>query len=137
MKKLILFVLALVCVLGLAGCSGNMAFDGMALHIGEAAKITIKTDPAGREVNIADREFIQSITANINSLSFEKSTAVDGKADYAYMLTWFDAKNNQIMSITITEENGHQIIYNGHHYRVSADLAIDTELIQKMLDAAA
>ena len=105
MKKYIALVLALVCVLGLAGCSDkNMTFD-----IGTANKINIKSGLTGDEVNIADNEFIQSITENINSLRFEKTSKVNGKVGYAYMLTWFDTEDNQIARITITEENGYQI----------------------------
>ena len=133
MKKLILFVLTLACVSGLAGCSGSMVLDSMTFHIGEAAKITVTTDRADREVDIVDREFIQNMTENINSLRFEKTSAVDGSVKYAYLLTWFDTENHQIASITITEENGHQIVYDGYRYRVGAGQNVDTELIRKTL----
>ena len=132
MKKYIALVLALVCVLGLAGCSDkNMTFD-----IGTANKINIKSGLTGDEVNIADNEFIQSITENINSLRFEKTSKVNGKVGYAYMLTWFDTEDNQIARITITEENGYQISHDGYYYKVGADLCIDTELIDEMLNIA-
>ncbi len=49
MRKYIALVLALVCVLGLVGCSDkNMTFD-----IGEASKMNIKSGITGGEVNIA------------------------------------------------------------------------------------
>ena len=48
MKKLMALVLALVCVLGLVGCSDkNMTFD-----IGTANKINIKSGLTGDEVNM-------------------------------------------------------------------------------------
>ena len=132
MKKYIALVLALVCVLGLAGCSDkNMTFD-----IGTANKINIKSGLTGDEVNIADNEFIQSITENINSLRFEKTSTTDGKVGYAYMLTWFDTDDNQIARITITDENGYQISHDGYYYKVGADLNIDTALIDEMLNIA-
>lgn len=132
MKKYIALVLALVCVLGLVGCSDkNMTFD-----IGTANKINIKSGLTGDEVNIADNEFIQSITENINSLRFEKTSKVNEKVGYAYMLTWFDTEDNQIARITVTEENGYQISHDGYYYKVGADLCIDTELIDEMLNIA-
>ena len=55
MRKYIALVLALVCVLGLAGCSDkNMTFT---FDIGEASKINIKSGLTGDELNIADNEF--------------------------------------------------------------------------------
>ncbi len=132
MKKLIALLLALVCVLGLLGCSDkNVTFD-----IGTASTINIKSGLTGDEVNIADNEFIQNITENINSLRFEKTSATDGKVGYAYMLTWFDTEDNQIATITITEENGYQISHDGYYYKVGADLSIDTALIDEMLNIA-
>ena len=132
MKKYIALFLALVCVLGLAGCSDkNMTFD-----IGTANKINIKSGLTGDEVNIADNEFIQSITENINSLRFEKTSKVNGKVGYAYMLTWFDTEDNQIARITITEENGYQISHDGYYYKVGADLCIDITLINELLNSA-
>lgn len=132
MKKLIAMVLAIVCLLGLVGCSGkNVTFD-----IGSASKINIKSGLTGDEANIADPAFIHSITENINSLRFEKTSASDGKVGYVYMLTWFDSEDNQIAEIIITEENGYQISHNGYYYKVGADLCIDTELIAEMLNIA-
>ena len=132
MKRLIALVLALVCVSGLVGCSDkNMTFD-----IGSATKINIKSGLTGEEANIADNEFIQIITENINSLRFEKTSATDGKVGYAYMLTWFDTEDNQIARITITDENGYQISHDGYYYKVGADLCIDTELIGEILSIA-
>lgn len=132
MKKFIALALALVCVLGLVSCSDkNMTFD-----IGGASKINIKDGLTGDEANIVDNEFIQNITENINSLRFEKTSATDGKVGYVYMLTWFDAEDNQIAKITITEENGYQISHDGYYYKVGADLCIDTALIGEMLNIA-
>lgn len=123
MKKLIAFVLALGCVLAFAGCTDKtMTFD-----IGEASKLDVKS-PLG-EATISDNAFIHSITENINSLEFEKTSATDGKDDYVYLLTWFDAEDKQIASIAITEENGYQIRHNGYYYKAGADLCIDVKSI--------
>ena len=132
MKKIIAIVFAILCVMSIEGCSNkNMTFD-----IGEAAKINIKSGLTGEEVNIADNEFIKDITENINSLRFEKNSSTDGKVGYAYMLTWYDADGAEIADITITDENGYQISHDGYYYKVGADLNIDIELIDEMLNIA-
>lgn len=64
----------------------------------------------------------------------EKTSAADGKAGYAYMLTWLDAKDTQLARITITDENGYQISRDGYYYKVGADLSIDIELLDEMLN---
>jgi len=133
MKKLITFVFTLICILGLIACANkNMTFD-----IGAASIINIKSGLTGDEINVTDKEIIQSITQDINSLRFEKTSASDGKVGYVYMVKWFDADNKQIESITITEENGYQISYGGYFYKVGADLSIDVTLINEMISAVA
>lgn len=132
MKKLIAIVLALACVLSLVSCGDkDLTFD-----IGEASKINIKSGLTGDEVNIADNEFIESITENINSLRFEKTSAADGKVGYVYMLTWFDIEDKQIASITVTDENGYQISHDGYYYKAGDDRSIDIELIAEMFSIA-
>ena len=133
MRKIIILVLALTCMLGLAACNGrNLRFD-----IGVANSIHIKSGLTGDEINITDEEIIQSITQDINSLRFEKTSKSDGKVGYVYMIKWFDADGEQMESITITEENGYQISYEGYFYKVGADLCIDVTLINGMLGTTA
>ena len=128
----IIGALFIIAVIGLVSIfSKNMTFD-----IGEAAKINIKSGLTGEEINIADNEFIKDITENINSLRFEKTSSTDGKVGYAYMLTWYDADGAEIADITITDENGYQISHDGYYYKVGADLNIDIELIDEMLNIA-
>ena len=138
-KKVILgisvvLLLALVCVIGFLsiGCAaGNMTFN-----IGKASKINIKSGLAGDEANIVDAEKIQQITEDINALRFEKTSKVNGKVGYVYMLTWFDKEGNQVERITITDANGYQISHDGYYYKVGADLCIDITLINELLNSA-
>ena len=133
MRKIIILVLALACMLGLAACNGRtLRFD-----IGVANSINIKSGLTGDEINIMKKETIQSITQNINSLRFEKTSESDGKVGYVYMVKWFDADGKQMESITITEENGYQISYGGYFYKVGADLCIDVTLINKLISTTA
>lgn len=130
MKKLVALILSLTFVLALVGC-GN---KGLTLDIGEASKISITSGLTGDKVDISDKESIKNITENINSLRFERTSVDDNKKNgYAYMLTWFDTEDKQIARITITDENGYQISYDGYYYKVGADLCIDTDLINEML----
>ena len=127
MKKLIAFVLSIACILGLVSCSDkNMRFN-----IEAASSIDIKSGLTGDEVILADKEFIQKITENINSLRFEKASPSDEDDGYIYSLTWLDKEDKPIETIMITEENGYQIRHDGYYYRVGADLAIDTEMIDR------
>ena len=130
MKKLIALVLALACVLSIVGYFNKY----MTFHIGAASKINIKSGLTDDEVTVVNNEFIQRITENINSLRYVKTSATDGKVDFVYMLTWFDAEDNQIARITMTEENGYQINHDGYYYKVDADLCIDAELIDAMFN---
>jgi len=128
-KKIAAIVICLVLALSLVACSDkNLTFD-----IGVASRVHIKSGLTGDEVNITDSELIKSITADINSLTFIKTSSSEGEVGYAYMLTWFDAADKQIAQITITEENGYQISYEGNYYKVGADLNINIELFDKML----
>lgn len=128
---MLISVLAFVFVLGLVGCSSKrLTFD-----IGDASQIKIFSSLTGDEVIISDEDFIKDVTQNINSLTFEK-TGKEEEPGYAYILTWMDKENNEVASLTITEENGHQISYDGYYYKVEADLAIDMALIYEMLDIA-
>ncbi len=130
MKKFIAMMLCLVLALSLVGCSNkNLTFD-----IGAASRVHIKSGLTGDEVNITDAELIKNITADINSLAFIKTSSSEGKVGYVYMLTWFDTADKQMAQITITEENGYQISHEGNYYKVDADLSIDIELIDKMLN---
>lgn len=65
MKKLIVLIVALVCVLGLVGCADkNMTFD-----IEDASKIELRSGNDGTLVEITDAEDIKYITDNIISLT--------------------------------------------------------------------
>ena len=133
MKKLIAFVLAVLCVVSLAGCgSKTVRFD-----IGEASVIHIQyRNGKDYAFMIEDDEFTRNITENINALRFEKTAEADGREDYVYILTWIDAKEKEMESITITEENGYQIRYEGSYYKVANDLCIDVALINEQIDIA-
>ena len=132
MKKLTAFVLIIACVFSLVSCSDkNLRFN-----IEAASSIVVTSGLTGDKVILADKEFIQKITENINSLSFERASPSDEDDGYIYSLTWLDKEDDPIETITITEENGYQIRRDGYYYRACADLAIDTEMIYNYTAAA-
>lgn len=131
MKKIIAIIVAFVCLMGLCSC-GNA---NMVLSIPEATSVYIKSGLTGDEVILADKEFVDAITGNINALNFEKKGAVEGDG-YAYILEWYDANNNTVASLTIADENGYQIIFDGSYYIVNADVPINTDLIADHLAIA-
>ena len=129
MKRLLTPILLLVLALSLAGCGTFMSFQ-----IGEANRIHIRSEAAGLEAEVSDPASIQRLTEEVNALQFEQTAPADGQDAYVYQLTWFDAEENPIAEITITEENGHQIRHDGFYYKVAADQNIDTDLIETMLE---
>ena len=141
MKKWIICLCIAFLLHGLAGCmpvsdksSDSLEAKDLTFDIGAASEINIKAGLTGDEVIIADSEFIQKITDNINSLRFEKAAGADGEVSYVYMLTWFDAEEKQIAQVTITEENGQQINADGYYYNVGVDHSINVGLIAEMLN---
>lgn len=143
MKKWIVCLCIAFLLHGLAGCtpvpnksSDSLEAKDLTFDIGAASEINIKAGLTGDEAIIADSEFIQKITDNINSLRFEKAAGTDGEVSYVYMLTWFDAEEKQIAQVTITEENGQQINADGYYYNVGADHYINVGLIAEMLNIA-
>ena len=132
MKRWIMWLLTLICVLGLSACSNrNLAFE-----IGDASTLRIQSGLTSEEVSVTDDAAIRKITDDICALRFEKTASADGSDSYIYLLTWLDTAGKQIADITITEENGYQIRHNGDYYTVGADLCIDIGLIDEVFNNA-
>lgn len=130
MKRWITWLFALICVLGLSGCSNrNLKFE-----IEDVSKLSIESGLTNERVTLTDDASIRKITDDIRALRFEKTASADGSDAYIYLLTWFDAADKQIASVTITNENGYQIRHDGNYYKVGADLCIDIGLIEEVFN---
>lgn len=108
----------------------------MTFDIGEASSIKIVSGLSGDKATISDQVFIQTITDHFNSLRFEKTASSEGAKGYAYTLTWLNAEDKAIATVTISDENGYQINHDGYFYKVGADLNIDVAFIADTLDSA-
>ncbi len=128
MKRLIVLVWALVCVLSLLGCSEtNMTFD-----IGEASKIELRSGNDGTMVEITDVEDIQYITDNINSLTFSKGESSKDYSGWSYSLKWYDSENNMMEEMVVMSE--YQIDYKDYFYKgMEADHKIDISFLDTLL----
>ena len=136
MKKWVAYFCMAFLLFGLAGCTevpdktaGAPATEEMTFDIGPAREVCIKSGISDDEVTITDEEFIQEITENMNSLRFEKASATEGAAGFVYRLTWLDAAEKQIATVTITDEEGRQISAEGGYYSTDPGLSIRMDLI--------
>lgn len=128
MKKRMVVILALACVLGLAGCMVNT----VSFEIPEAALIRLRSGNDGLAVEITDQEDIQRITENINVLKFEKGYSSEDYDGWSYTLTWYDADGVQLDEITVMTDN--RISYEGYFY-AAIGAGIDTKYLDGLLDA--
>ena len=136
MKKWVAYFCMAFLLFGLAGCTkapdktaGAPATEEMTFDIGPAHEVRIKSGFSDDEVTITDEEFIQEITENMNSLRFEKASATEGATGFVYRLTWLDAAEKQIATVTITDEEGRQISAEGDYYSTAPGLSIRMDLI--------
>ena len=100
MKKLIVFVLALLCVIGLVGCSNN-SISG----IDKATKIeVVQYDKSnGTEIGtvaLTEETSIKHIVDNLNSLKLKKMNYHEPTV-LEYKLTFFNAEGETIETISI------------------------------------
>jgi len=124
MKKLLSFILALCFLFSMTGCSFEQQFD-----IDGAAVLKIMSGNTGTTVEITDSEVLDAVTENITGLSYEKKGKVESDG-WIYNLRWYSESGEELFNLSITEENGHQIVHKGHYYIVSDDLNIDMEIIE-------
>lgn len=128
MKKCIALVLALVCVLGLVGCSSEMTFD-----IADASKIELRSGDGRPTVEITDKEDIKYITDNVNALKFSKGESSKYSGGWSYALRWYDSEGNSIQGLTVMSEN--KINYKSYFWTsMDADATIDIAFLDALLN---
>ncbi|MBR0026367.1 MAG: hypothetical protein IJP37_04320 [Clostridia bacterium] len=123
MKKLIVFVLALLCVIGLVGCSNN-SISG----IDKATKIeVVQYDKSnGTEtgtIPLTEETSIEHIVDNLRSLKLKKMKNNDPTV-LEYKLTFYNSNGEMIETISIPPNDW--IDFNGYfHSIVSGELDRD------------
>lgn len=132
MRKHIVFLMLLACVLGLSACGQQQINEEenvllRNVNIDDVEKVTIKSGGTGESVDITEPEDIEYITNNINSLEYSKGEKVNGDG-WSYMLRWYNSDGEIIKEITLL--GGDTIIFDGYYYRNISDGAIDISFLE-------
>lgn len=125
MKKLIVSVFTLVCVLGSAGCSSTKTFE-----IEDAQKIVL-ISVEGKKVEITDADTIQQITDQMISIPFQKGKSSKDKNGFGPIIQWYDSNGDMVEVISVM---GDQTIDYGGHYWTAVNGSIDTEGLNELLE---
>ena len=130
MKKYLVPVCALiicgVTLLFLTCRSKEKTFD-----IEGAAKIVVMSGNTGLRVDVTDKDTIQQITDNINSITFKRESKI-ASSGFRYGINWYDADGQIIESIG-TGGDVHHMFYDGYNwYAVSGK--IDMEFLDDLYE---
>ena len=96
MKKLMVLLLVMICVLGVASCSSKMVLK----DISDSQKIEIYDYETDKMIEITDIEVIKRISDNLESLKLSKMHH-NKPTGSVYTLTFYDANDNPIEIIGI------------------------------------
>lgn len=148
MKKIIALVLTLVCVLGLAGCKTQKPTDqteelagaplapvGTDMDLETVSQLEIMSGQTGQKITVKDSDNVQKVMDDIESLNYKKMDAIE-EIEFAYRIRFYNENYDELGRIFITEENGHQISYDGYYYLIENDLNIDVDYLEELLKDA-
>ena len=90
----------------------------------------------GQKIVVKNADRVQKVMDDIESLIYEKKGASDGYSGYAYSIRFFNENYDELGILYITEENGHQISYDGYFYLVESDLTINVDYLEELLTDA-
>ena len=97
--------------------------------------IEVMSGLTGQKITVKDADSVQKVMSDIESLSYEKKGEVES-AGYAYRIRFYNENYDELGMLFITEENGHQISYDGYYYLVEADQNIDVDYLEELLKDA-
>ena len=89
----------------------------------------------GQKITIKDADSMQKVMDDIESLRYEKKKAVE-EVGYAYRIRFYNENYDELGRVFITEENGHQISYDGYYYLVEVDKNINVDYLEELLKEA-
>lgn len=124
-KHLILISLTLICCLFLTSCDKKMTFA-----IENTETILVMSGTTGKSIEITDKDIIQQITDNINSLSFERGSRINSSG-WGYNIRWYNAAGDEIENMS-TGGTGTNLFYDGYNWSIVSG-NIDTELLDEVL----
>lgn len=94
--------------------------------------IEVMSGLTGQRIKVKDADSVQKVMDDIESLKYEKKNAVE-EVGYAYRIRFYNENDDELGRIFITEENGHQISYDGYYYLVEADQNINVDYLEELL----
>lgn len=94
--------------------------------------IEVMSGLTGQRIKVKDADCVQKVMDDIESLKYEKKNAVE-EVGYAYRIRFYNENDDELGRIFITEENGHQISYDGYYYLVEADQNINVNNLEELL----
>ena len=125
MKKILVAVLALICVSGLVGCYSEPKI----FEIEGAEKLTVMSGATGTSIDITNADDIKYITDNINALKYSKGEKVNSDG-WIYSLQWYDKNGNSIENLALLGD-GYTIVYDGYYYKgMTVDYEIDLTFLE-------
>ena len=126
MKRTIAFLLTILLILSLTGCSSSPK----RLEITGAAKIQIFNMSTGKQTELTDAADIAYITENICSLPYSKGRKVNSDGSM-FSLSWLDETGERIAGVAVLSEN--TIVYQKHYYKVmTIDYEIDLAFLEDL-----
>ena len=94
--------------------------------------IEVMSGLTGQRIKVKDADSVQKVMDDIESLKYKKKNSVE-EVGYAYRIRFYNENDDELGRIFITEENGHQISYDGYYYLVEADQNINVEYLEELL----
>ena len=105
------------------------------MDLDSVSHIEVMSGLTGQKITVKDTDHVQKVMDDIESLKYEKKNAVE-EVGYAYRIRFYDENYDELGRIFITEENGHQISYDGYYYFVEADQNINVDYLEELLKDA-
>ena len=94
--------------------------------------IEVMSGLTGQRIKVKDADSVQKVMDDIESLKYKKKNSVE-EVGYAYRIRFYNENDDELGRIFITEENGHQISYDGYYYLVESDQNIDVDYLEELL----
>ena len=94
--------------------------------------IEVMSGLTGQRIKVKDTDGVQKVLDDIESLKYEKKNAVE-EVGYAYRIRFYNENDDELGRIFVTEENGHQISYDGYYYLIEANQNINVDFLEELL----
>ena len=105
------------------------------MDLESVSHIEVMSGLTGKKITVKDNGSVQRVMDDIESLRYKKKGAVE-EVGYAYRIRFYNENYDELGRIFITEENGHQISYDGYYYLVEANQNINVDYLEELLKDA-